>query len=91
MDILKGLLTKMGFGYRYLCLGKFRECINSFNNVPEPLNCSHFVLVNKAVAFMHLVKYADAEKLFSYAFQRDLFNSYGLDYYRYIFIILNHI
>ena len=85
MDILKSYLMKTAMGYKYLCLGKYRKSIQYFNNTGEPLNLSHFVLINTAIAYMHLVKYENAEKLFNFAFKKEPFRSYGLDYYRSVF------
>ena len=82
MELFKKYLWKMALGFRLVKLSKFRESINAFNGLNKPLDTSHFVLVNTAISYMHLVKYKNAEKLFSFAFQKEPYESYGLDYYR---------
>lgn len=86
MEMLKKYLMKLGYAYRMLTVGKFKESINIFNSLDSPLLTLHFVLINTAICYMHLVKYKNAEKLFSYAFEKEPFESYGLDFYRYIII-----
>ena len=82
MDLLRKFLTKIGCAFRLMALGKFKESINVFNSLEEPLDSLHFVLINTAICYMHLVKYKSAEKLFNYAFSKEPYESYGLDYYR---------
>jgi hypothetical protein len=82
IEIFKKFTWKYALGIRLLKLGKFKECINVFNGVTSPLDTSHFVLINTAIAYMHLVKYKNAEKLFEFAFKREPYESYGLDFYR---------
>lgn len=82
IEIFKKFTWKYALGIRLLKLGKFKECINVFNGVASPLDTSHFVLINTAIAYMHLVKYKNAEKLFEFAFKREPYESYGLDFYR---------
>ena len=82
MEILKRFLMKLGYAYRMLTVGKFKESINIFNSLDSSLQSLHFVLINTAICYMHLVKYKNAEKLFNYAFGKEPFESYGLDFYR---------
>lgn len=82
-DILKKYLMKLGYAYRLMRLGKFNESVNMFNSLSKPLLTLHFVLINTAICYMHLVRYKNAEKLFAYAFEKEPYESYGLDYYRY--------
>jgi tetratricopeptide (TPR) repeat protein len=81
-EILKRYLMKLGYAYRLMRLGKFNESVNMFNSLSKPLLTLHFVLVNTAICYMHLVRYKNAEKLFAYAFEKEPYESYGLDYYR---------
>lgn len=83
MDLLKKYLTKLGYAYRMMTLGRFKESINIFNSLNSSLLKLHFVLVNTAICYMHLVKYKNAEKIFNYAFEKEPYESYGLDFYRY--------
>lgn len=83
LDLLKKYLTKLGYAYRMMTLGRFKESINIFNSLSSPLLKLHFVLVNTAICYMHLVKYKNAEKIFNYAFEKEPYESYGLDFYRY--------
>ena len=80
-EILKRYLMKLGYAYRLMTLGKFNESVNMFNSLSKPLLTLHFVLINIAICYMHLVKYKSAEKLFNYAFEKEPYESYGLDYY----------
>lgn len=82
MNLFKKYVSKMGYGLRLRLLGKFSESIDILNAVPKPLDMSHFTLVNTAICYMHLVQYPSAQKLFAYAFKREPFESYGLDFYR---------
>ena len=82
MNLLKKYLTKLGYAYRMMTLGKFKESINIFNSLNSALLKMHFVLVNTAICYMHLVKYKNAEKIFNYAFEKEPYESYGLDFYR---------
>lgn len=83
MQMLKKYLVKLGYAYRMLTMGKFQDSINYFNSLDFPLLKLHFVLINTAICYMHLVKYKNAEKLFNYAFEKEPYESYGLDFYRY--------
>jgi tetratricopeptide (TPR) repeat protein len=82
MDLLKRYLMKLGYAYRMMTLGKFKESINIFNTLESSMLKLHFVLINTAICYMHLVKYKNAEKIFNYAFEKEPYESYGLDFYR---------
>jgi tetratricopeptide (TPR) repeat protein len=82
MDLLKRYLVRLGYAYRMMTLGKFKESINIFNSLDSSMLKLHFVLINTAICYMHLVKYKSAEKIFNYAFEKEPYESYGLDFYR---------
>lgn len=75
------LLRILGEGYRHLCMLRCQEAVQSFSKLPQQHFATAWVLCQVGRAYLEMVNYAEAERVYSWARRVSPHCSEGMDMY----------
>lgn len=78
---LFALLRILGEGYRHLCMLRCQEAVQSFSKLPQQHFATAWVLCQVGRAYLEMVNYPEAERVYSWARRVSPHCSEGMDMY----------
>ncbi|KAG0622299.1 hypothetical protein M758_3G088000 [Ceratodon purpureus] len=78
---LFALLRILGEGYRHLCMLRCHEAVQSFSKLPQQHFATAWVLCQVGRAYLEMVNYPEAERVYSWARRVSPHCSEGMDMY----------
>jgi anaphase-promoting complex subunit 3 len=78
---LFSLLRILGEGYRHLCMLRCHEAVQSFSKLPQQHFATAWVLCQVGRAYLEMVNYPEAERVYSWARRVSPHCSEGMDMY----------
>lgn len=78
---LFSLLRILGEGYRHLCMLRCHEAVQSFSKLPQQHFATAWVLCQVGRAYLEMVNYPEAERVYSWARRVSSHCSEGMDMY----------
>lgn len=78
---LFSLLRILGEGYRHLCMLRCQEAVQSFSKLPQQHFATAWVLCQVGRAYLEMVNYPEAERVYSWARRVSPHCSEGMDMY----------